>query len=157
MTRMPTISAAFTVFVALALTAPCAMAQTTPSPSAPPTAASPGSASTQAAPQLGGKPAQEHIGKRVESTDDKDLGIIEAVIIDPDSKTAAVVQLGSHLGLGDRLVIIPLDELQVAGNGDVQLKQADDAHMKALKEYKAGESRTLARKGADSKVDAPRN
>jgi hypothetical protein len=108
-------------------------------------------------PQLGGKPAQERIGQHVETTDNKDIGIIEAVVIDPTSKTAAVVQLGSHLGLGDRLVLIPLDELQVATNGDVQMKQSDDAHMKGLREYKAGESQTLARKSGDSKIDAPRN
>ena len=59
-----------------------------------------------------GRQVEEIEGMDVEMANDDDIGDVEHVVRGEDGKIYAVVSVGGFLGIGDKDVAIPLDELQ---------------------------------------------
>src|SRR5215470_14915244 len=60
------------------------------------------------------------VGTRVKNAEGKDMGEIDALLVDPkDGKvTHAVVGLGGFLGVGEDKVVVPWSEIKVAAHMD---------------------------------------
>ena len=109
---------------ALSLMATAASAQMTPAPSQPrATPNAPATAAAQPAPTPNPL-AQEDIsrieGTTVYGTDDKKIGRINTVLMDPQSKKVEklVVNVGGMLGVGGHRVAIPVDQFTWDGQKD---------------------------------------
>ena len=80
--------------------------------------------------------ASKVIGTSVVNDANDTVGKIDDVIIGEDGKAPFVVlSVGGFLGVGDRLVVLPYDQLRTAG-GKVVLPGATKDALKALPEFK---------------------
>ena len=138
MSRLSPIGAAIAV---LALTALPATAQQTPQgPTAPPASAAPGPAQapppSPQAPPTGvvattnnpnlavatlrlenGVRASKIIGAAVQNEQNQRVGTVDDLIVAPDDKvTMAIVSVGGFLGVGDKLVAVPWQQLKAEGD-----------------------------------------
>ena len=74
--------------------------------------------------------ASKVIGSAVYDSHDKQIGTIDDILLDPNSKKAAtaVISVGGFLGMGAKLVTVPYDKLQFGNankNGDNQVVMPD--------------------------------
>ncbi|HZH26844.1 MAG TPA: PRC-barrel domain-containing protein [Azospirillaceae bacterium] len=67
--------------------------------------------------------ADDLIGTRVYGQDNANIGTVDDLIVDPKSGRveAAVLSVGGFLGIGDKLVSVPMNELQVADDGRITI------------------------------------
>ncbi|MFD2741281.1 PRC-barrel domain-containing protein [Sulfitobacter aestuarii] len=77
--------------------------------------------------------ASDLIGLEVMSADDEKIGEIQQVVRQGD-KLAAIVGVGGFLGLGERDVAVPLEEISRAGEGDLKLSTWTKAELEAQPE-----------------------
>lgn len=104
-----------------------------------PNAALPSAITDMTAKQLVGKSVYNSAGDRVGEVDD-------VVISKAGAQTAAVIGVGGFLGIGERKIALPVNQLQVQDNKVVALGLSEDS-AKRLPEY---------RKDDWNKVDADR-
>jgi len=70
------------------------------------------------------------IDKDVYGPDNKSIGTISDLVLEQDGKTrAALIDVGGFLGVGEKTVAIPFDDLQVSA--DASAKKSADANAKA--------------------------
>ncbi|WP_161142349.1 PRC-barrel domain-containing protein [Propylenella binzhouense] len=63
--------------------------------------------------------ASDMIGKEVYGQDDRSIGEIADIVLAPDGKTrAAVIDVGGFLGVGEKPITIPFDQLQMQAKAD---------------------------------------
>lgn len=130
---------------AIALLAAPALAQTTPGGSPRPAGTSPAPVATPKAP-MANPLTQEDISKvkgtNVYGTDDKKIGDIDTVLINPSSKAIdrMVVKSGGVLGVGGHAVAIPVDQFtwDTQKEGFKLSKTTDE--LKAMPEWKSASS-----------------
>lgn len=80
--------------------------------------------------------AEELIGKSVANPNGENLGEIEDLVINPQSEEMfAVVGVGGFLGLGEKKVTIPYNDLQMAGDQIIVLTAQTKDQLKELPEY----------------------
>ncbi len=81
--------------------------------------------------------ASELIGETVEKSNGDNIGEIDDLVYSAtDHKLMVIISVGGFLGMGDRLVAVPYNELRVTANGDnVYLDSTKDA-LKAKPEFK---------------------
>ncbi len=81
--------------------------------------------------------ASELIGETVEQSNGDNIGEVDDLVYSAtDHKLMAIISVGGFLGMGDRLVAVPYNELRVSANGDnVYLDSTKDA-LKAKPEFK---------------------
>jgi sporulation protein YlmC with PRC-barrel domain len=83
--------------------------------------------------------SSEIIGAKVESADGKDLGKVEALLIDPKEGkvTHAVVGLGGVLGIGEEKVVVPYTALKMTTSerGRKARITADQAALETAPKY----------------------
>lgn len=68
--------------------------------------------------------ASDLLGAEVENAQDEDIGEIDDLIIGSDQKLHAVLSVGGFLGIGDRRVLVPYDQLQIereAGDDEIDV------------------------------------
>jgi sporulation protein YlmC with PRC-barrel domain len=142
----------------VALLAGSAMAQTSPG-SGGPGARPPGGATSQPAPAkqpvvnpLTAEDVTKIKGTNVYGSDDKKIGDVSTVLMDPKSKTIdrLVVNAGGVLGMGGHHVALPVDDFSWDGQheGFKIGKNADE--LKAMPEWKEGTSTAAASSSAPS-------
>lgn len=130
---------------ALALTAsPLALAQTTPSPSAPPTAGSPTRPQWYSH-QAGEMRASKLIGTAVNNDAGERIGDINEIVLSKDGRVAAVViGAGGFLGMGEREVAVAFESLRLtqdSNNNTVVTLNATKESLRAAPEWRwSGES-----------------
>jgi hypothetical protein len=85
---------------------------------------------------LGWSVKRQLLGKDVHNDKNQDIGDIRDVIVSP-KKTAswAIIGVGGFLGLGEKLVAIPMDQLALT-NGKLILKGATKEALKAMPEFR---------------------
>lgn len=67
--------------------------------------------------------AKDVIGKEVVNADGKKIGkVSEVAHHEPDNALQLVVKTGGHLGLGEKHIAVPLDQVRMQGN-EIHLKQ----------------------------------
>ena len=134
----------------LAASAPMALAQSTATPStphptatpSPKTAASDRAAMHDAVTANRVMPGQIRMtdmnGATVYDTQNKDIGDIKDVVIDRDGKVAAVVlNVGATLGMGGKLVAVPMSDLKVTADKNNTPRFTVDKTQQELKSAQA--------------------
>lgn len=86
----------------------------------------------------GGAPvmAKEVIGTNVVNTKGDDVGEIKDLVIDQSRVAYAVVSVGGFLGIGDKDVAIPLDQLKLGKDQSYLMTAETEAQLKQMPEYK---------------------
>jgi hypothetical protein len=81
-------------------------------------------------------PASDVIGTQVKNQEGQDVAeIVDLVKEQGSDEIYAVLSVGGFLGIGDKKVIVPLDELQVGREGDVVMANASEDQLKNMPEY----------------------
>ena len=133
---------------ALGLMAATASAQMTPSPSQPRTPATNGPATAAATAPSRPAPnplAQEDVSKidgtAVYGNDDKKIGSISTLLMDPQSKKIEklVVNAGGVLGVGGHRVALPIDQFSWDGQRDAFKLSTTETALKQQPEWVDGE------------------
>jgi sporulation protein YlmC with PRC-barrel domain len=75
------------------------------------------------------------LGSPVVNTNGDQVGKIEDVVLDQTGKYFAVVSVGGFLGLGDKDVAVPLDELQLGEDETYVMTAATEDQLKQMPEY----------------------
>lgn len=101
-------------------------AATKPETSTPATAPQPTPATPQSEKQAAAPAAADHlIGLTTKSSDGTNLGSVQAVIMEPNGKSAIGVKVGSFLGFGGHIVAIPDGKFNRVGD-TVQINMTAD-------------------------------
>lgn len=80
--------------------------------------------------------ASKILGSRVVNDANEVIGNIDDLLLEPNNKRPfAVLAVGGFLGLGDRLVVVPFDNLKVTGEKIVLAGGTKEA-LKALPDFK---------------------
>lgn len=84
------------------------------------------------------------LGRAVQGADDKDMGRVVDIIVDPVGQVrAAIIDFGGFLGVGSRKIAVSWSALRFGGaikhGGDLKLELTQDQLM-AAPEYKEGKS-----------------
>lgn len=70
-----------------------------------------------------GQRASRLIGSRVYTDQNRQIGILDDLIVTPDAKVAiAVISVGGFLGIGSKLVAVPFDQLRLETGKDAGLR-----------------------------------
>ncbi|HEX2886175.1 PRC-barrel domain-containing protein [Vineibacter terrae] len=104
--------------LSLAFTGP-ALSQTTTTPGSPPSSPPPVSSTTDKGVVPDGAVARANamIGTSVRNSAGDKIGTVDDLLMGSDSKVNyAVLSVGGFLGIGDRLVAIPISDLQMAAD-----------------------------------------
>ena len=129
---------------ALGLMAASASAQMTPSPSQPRNTNAPATAAAQPSRPAPNPLAQEDVSKidgtAVYGSDDKKIGSISTVLMDPQSKKIEklVVTAGGVLGVGGHRVALPLDQFSWDGQKDAFKLSTTETALKDQPEWVEG-------------------
>lgn len=86
---------------------------------------------------LAGLNADDLVDKKVESASGEEVGEITAIVTDKGSSDAgyAVISFGGMLGIGDKQVLLALEELDVAPDGTIKVPAQTAADFEAYPEY----------------------
>lgn len=90
--------------------------------------------------------ASDIIGREVKNSQDDDIGEVDDLIITKsDNVVKAVIAVGGFLGIGEKLVAVPYNELQVSPDRDYVMYEATKDQLKSQPEfnYKEGEMRWM--------------
>ncbi len=80
--------------------------------------------------------ASRVIGAAVNGGDNTQLGSVDDLILTPDHKVAfAIVSVGGVLGVGGKLVAVPIAQLQAAGDGRFTLPGATKDSLGAMPNF----------------------
>lgn len=84
--------------------------------------------------------AEELIGRNVVNRKGEDLGEVEGLVIQPQKEEVhAVVSIGGFLGIGDRDVAIPIEQLQIGTDNVTLMSQQTKEQLEVLPEYDENE------------------
>jgi putative membrane protein len=100
-----------------------------------------GAAATQEAARpanpLGEMTANDLIGQKVVNKNGDKVGKIDDIVLNSNDKAVlAVISVGGFLGIGDRLVAVPFDQLQLDKDKAILMSSATEEQLKAMPEYK---------------------
>ncbi|RJQ51851.1 MAG: hypothetical protein C4530_19540 [Desulfobacteraceae bacterium] len=85
------------------------------------------------------------VGREVRSTRGDDIGEVDNIVVNDDgSQIQAVVALGGFLGIGQKKVLVSLDELQFEPASDVVVYRGTEKDLERLAEYEEPEGRRFA-------------
>lgn len=102
-----------------------------------------GAGTEQAASTIpGGLTAEEIIGRDVVNKKGEEVGQVESLVIQPDKGDVhAVISVGGFLGIGDRDVAVPLEEMEFGEDNVTLMSQQTKEELEAMPEYKEDEWR----------------
>jgi putative membrane protein len=87
--------------------------------------------------------AEEVIGSTVVNANGDEVAEIEDIVIDQDQAQYAILSVGGFLGIGEKNVAVPLDQLQL-GEDETYLMSADtEEQLEQLPEYEEGQYPSL--------------
>jgi PRC-barrel domain len=70
------------------------------------------------------------------------VGKIDDIVLNSSDKAVlAIISVGGFLGIGDKLVAVPFDQLQPGEDKAVLLSAATEEQLKAMPEYKKDQER----------------
>jgi putative membrane protein len=92
---------------------------------------------------LGDKTANNLIGQSVVNQNGDSVGEIYDIVLNAsDQAVLAVVSVGGFLGIGEKNVAVPFEQLQPGDNEAILMSTATEEELKAMPEYVEGESYT---------------
>src|SRR5262245_8097359 len=96
---------------------------------------------------LGGKTAEQLIGQNVVNKNGEDVATIDDIVLNANDKAVmAVLSVGGFLGIGDKHVAVPFDQLEPGDNETILMSSATEEQLKSMPEYKADEGYTTVRR-----------
>jgi putative membrane protein len=85
---------------------------------------------------LGEMTANDLIGQKVVNKNGDKVGKIDDIVLNSNDKAVlAVISVGGFLGIGDKLVAIPFDQLQLGEDKAILLSSATEDELKSMPEY----------------------
>ena len=87
--------------------------------------------------------ASDLLGMDVENFNGDEIGEIDDLIISSDNTPTAVISVGGFLGLGDKLVAIPYNELKFDSEREDVVYNATEEQLKSLVERHAEETNSI--------------
>jgi putative membrane protein len=104
-------------------------------------ASSSGTSATQEAARpaspFGEMTANDLIGQKVVNKNGDKVGKIEDIVLNSSDKAVlAIISVGGFLGIGDRLVAVPFDQLQLDKDKAILMSSATEEQLKTMPEYK---------------------
>ena len=88
-------------------------------------------------------PASEVIGADVVNADGNTVADIVDLVKRPgEDQLYAVLSVGGFLGIGDKQVVVPLSEFDVAPDGQILMATATQDQLKSMPEYEEAEFET---------------
>jgi putative membrane protein len=101
----------------------------------------------QAAPQPGQAVSLDSLlGAEVVNTKGEDVAKIEDVVLDQSGKSYAVLGVGGFLGIGEKKVAIPLDELKLGKDKAYLMTAETEKQLKQMPEYSEDQYQPYAQK-----------
>lgn len=81
------------------------------------------------------------IGKKVKNSSDETVGSIDALLVSKDARVVGVVlDVGGFLGVGGKKVVVPMNQLSVAGRDDVRIPTASKEQLLQAPAYEKPKS-----------------
>jgi putative membrane protein len=104
-----------------------------------------GTASTQQATRtessFGAMTANDLIGKTVVSSNGENVGEIEDIVLNKEDKAVlAVISVGGFLGIGEKQVAVPFNDLKQGENEAILMSAASEEQLKGMPAYKKGDT-----------------
>ena len=91
-----------------------------------------------------GMKAQELIGRDVVNASGKDIGEIDDIVInDQDQAMYAVIGVGGFLGLGEKAVAIPFEQLRLGAANVILMSERGESELKQLPSYRKGQWKSV--------------
>jgi hypothetical protein len=75
------------------------------------------------------------LGSRVFNAEGQEVGAIEDLVLDQNQIAYAVVSVGGLLGLGEKRVAVPLDDLQLGEGETYLMSSATQDQLEQMPEY----------------------
>jgi RimM protein, required for 16S rRNA processing len=79
--------------------------------------------------------ARSLVDRKVVNSQNKPIGEVEEVVNGPNGIAALVVEAGGFMGIGEKEVLIPVDEVRLSGNQLIWESQMDAAQLKDSQQY----------------------
>lgn len=86
---------------------------------------------------LEGMTAEDLVNKRVKTADGEDVGEIDSIVTDKSSQDRgyAVIGVGGVLGVGEKKVLVDLDQLHLTADGDVRTSASSERDFDSYPTY----------------------
>jgi sporulation protein YlmC with PRC-barrel domain len=81
------------------------------------------------------------VDRKVVNLQNKEIGEVEEVVQAPNGTASLVVEAGGFMGIGEKEVLVPLDEVRLSGNQLIWETQKDVSELKDSEEYRYEEDR----------------
>lgn len=102
--------------------------------------------------------ASELIGETVEQRDGDNIGEIDDLVYaGTDKKLMAIISIGGFLGLGEKLIAVPYNELRVSDGGDDVFLNSSSENLKAQAEFKYNDGENTGKQMRMSRENASSN
>lgn len=92
-------------------------------------------AAAQPMDQLGEMSAEQVIGKDVVNLRGEDVGEVEDIVLDQDKAVFAVISVGGFLGMGDKNVAVPVNELKLGENDVIMMSETTEEQLESMPAY----------------------
>jgi putative membrane protein len=86
------------------------------------------------------------LGSRVVNAEGQEVGEIEDLVLDQNQIAYAVVSVGGFLGLGEKTVAVPLDDLQLGEGETYLMSSAAQEQLEQMPEYDQGQFQPYAQR-----------
>lgn len=81
------------------------------------------------------------VERKVHNLQNKEVGEVEEVVQGPDGTASLVVEAGGFMGVGEKEIIVPLDEVRLSGSQLIWETQKGASELKDAEEYRYEEDR----------------
>lgn len=81
------------------------------------------------------------VERKVHNLQNKEVGEVEEVVQGPDGSASLVVEAGGIMGIGEKELLVPLDEVRLSGNKLIWETQKGASELKDAEEYRYEEDR----------------
>lgn len=81
------------------------------------------------------------VERKVHNLQNKEVGEVEEVVQGPDGTASLVVEAGGFMGIGEKEILVPLDEVRLSGNQLIWETQKGASELKDAEEYRYEEDR----------------
>lgn len=81
------------------------------------------------------------VERKITNLQNKEVGEVEEVVQGPDGSASLVVEAGGFMGIGEKEILVPLDEIRLSGSQLIWETQKGASELKDAEEYRYDENR----------------
>ena len=91
-----------------------------------------------------GKKASDLVGKEIRNAKGQNVGEIDEIVVNPQTQEMlAVVSVGGFLGMGEKDIALPFDQLRMEQNELILMSEQSETELKQMPAYKDGQFRKV--------------